>query len=227
MALFKTNKYTRFEDKIWLNKALKYKGISEEIKQVLNKFSLVLVVVHFKDTLHELQKAFNENRVYYRVLSNSWEIFAPIIQELSNENIRAVILMSQLLPDIKMSNDFKVVKPEKKKEYYFLITEHYPIDEKDNLTMSFVNELPFKSSLCFHVSLDEPLMKSYVNADFIKLMKNLGWDEDKNISHPMLTRSIEKIQKSVKGYATGDQKVNSMEDWFRYNCPGLIDKNYT
>jgi preprotein translocase subunit SecA len=45
----------------------------------------------------------------------------------------------------------------------------------------------------------------------------LGWDEREYISHPLISSAIEKAQKRIKDKATGNQRVDSMDEWFHYN----------
>ncbi len=53
----------------------------------------------------------------------------------------------------------------------------------------------------------------------LDVVKHLGLSEKQYISHPLIISAIEKAQKRIKDKATGNQRVDSMDEWFHYNLP--------
>jgi preprotein translocase subunit SecA len=105
----------------------------------------------------------------------------------------------------------------KDQELLFIVAEHHPLHESDEALLSFMSNLPCRSRIRFHSALDEPLLKMFGAERVLDFVKHLGLDERQSISHPLISSAIEKAQKRIKDKATGNQRVDSMEEWFHYN----------
>jgi hypothetical protein len=108
----------------------------------------------------------------------------------------------------------------KDKELLFIIAEHHPLYECDEALLSFMPNLPCRSRVRFHSALDELLWKIFGAERALGVLKRLGLDEKQYISHHLISSAIEQAQKKIKDKATGNQRVDSMEEWFYYNFPG-------
>ncbi len=54
----------------------------------------------------------------------------------------------------------------------------------------------------------------------IRMLQTLQPSENEYISHPLVTSAIRKAQKNIKKKAKGNNRVDSMEEWFQYNLNG-------
>jgi hypothetical protein len=110
-----------------------------------------------------------------------------------------------------------------RKRVLVLVAEHYPLPEGDEALFSFLSNLPCRSTVRFHSALDDPLFKIFGGdriGRVIKMIQTLQPSENEYISHHLVTSAVREAQKNIKKKAKGDNKVDSMEEWFQYNLSG-------
>ena len=215
MFFWRKKKAKREDDKIWATKELKLRGIGEEISRALAQNDPVLVVGHFEKTMEELKAVLDAKNLRYRVAQTDLDLShldqgETRLTLLSSENISGSTSADHPLPGRDDPQGKKID---------IVVVEHYPLPERDQAVLSFAQRLPLASTVCFHVSLDEPLLSLFGIESVVGLLKRLGWDETRSVSHPMITAAIASVQKRIKKSAFGDQRVQSMEEWFSYNYP--------
>ena len=105
----------------------------------------------------------------------------------------------------------------KDEELLFIVSEHHPLYECDEALLSLMSTLPCRSRIRFHSALDEPLLKMFGAEKVLDVLKRLGLDERQYISHSLISSAIEKAQKKIKDKTIGNQRVDSMDEWFHYN----------
>jgi hypothetical protein len=208
---------TRQDDVIWMTKELKYNGICNKVQKDIDAYFNIFVVAVFEKTLGELRQAFDENGLPYSLYKSSWDTVNFDVHA-SERGGKPIILLSDVVstlrePPTALSN------ASRKKRAHIIVSEHYPTPEKDRDILSFAAHLPYVTTICFYVSLDEPLMKIFCGKGFATTLKNFGLDDTKPVSGPMVTAAIHNAQKKVMHMAIADEKVSSMEEWFYYNCP--------
>lgn len=98
-----------------------------------------------------------------------------------------------------------------------IVAEHHPIGGKDRLLRESVGGLTCSASICFHISLDDPLMKHFGGDRLMTMMKRMGAVEDEPISHRFVTNAIQNAQENIEKKVPRDVATESMEDWFRFN----------
>ena len=104
------------------------------------------------------------------------------------------------------------------------MVEHHPTPEVDNEVLSFLEGLPRGSTIRFHSSLDEPLLKAFGADRTLGLLSKLGWEKTGYMESPTITRAIASGQTRIKKVAISNEKVNSQREWLYYNCPTLRDR---
>ena len=209
----KPHRTEREDDKIWAAKASRLKGIYEEIAQKLKEKCPVLVIAHFEKSMAELRLSLEEKNLKFKMARSDRDLF-PLEETklilLLSENISGPSGVSSSWPGNETLKDGKL---------HILVVEHHPLAERDQAVISFADHLPWASTVCFHASLDEPLLKMFGAESILGLLKTLGLDESQCMSHSLVTSAIAKAQKKIKKPALGDQRVASMEEWFSYNYP--------
>jgi len=216
MIFGKKKKMVREDDRVWATTALKLNGIGDEILKEMDSHSLVLLVAHFQKTLKELQESIRSRNLKGKLLEATSD-FDP--DKLGREGVKVAILDSEIIRDYKNLDFQSGAKGSPSKKIRVVVAEHYPIPERDADVIFYASSLPYSTILCFHIALDEPLMRLFGAERVVGLLKKLGWDEKESITHPMVTSAIGNAQKKVKKEASGDQRVGSMEEWFTYNLP--------
>jgi len=98
-----------------------------------------------------------------------------------------------------------------------LVVEHHPQASKDQALLDTAAKLSCQVELCFHFSLDDPMLRHF-NGDAIqKLFKTLGIAETESLSHPLITTAIRSAQEKIETLVRKDLQTESIEDWFKYN----------
>lgn len=217
--LFRKKKTRRQDDRIWAAKTLKLSGICDEILKATKRNHMVLAVAHFERTLEELREILDARGLKHKVFMESWDISGFDLDEIKQEGFQIVVLLSDVLSSLGQLDDrSRQVGPEKWR-IHIVIVEHHPLPERDERILSFAARLPYAATICFHASLDEPLMKVFGADRLASMLTRLGRSETSPVIHPMITSAIAAAQKKIKKEAIGDERVESAEDWFYYNFP--------
>jgi hypothetical protein len=207
----------RQDDVIWITKERKYHGICNKIQREIDTYSIIFVIANFEKTLDGLKRTFNGNGLPYTLYKTSWDTFNFDVSTREKGD-KIVIVLSDLVPALR-EPDTAVSHEAIEKRAYIIVAEHYPVPKKDRDILSFAEHLPYFTTVCFHSSLDEPLLKIFCVKGFATTLKNFGLDDTKPVSGPMVTSAINSAQKKIMHIAIADEKVSSMEEWFYYNCP--------
>jgi len=214
---WKKRRLTREEDKIWSTTPAKWKGIADEIFQEGEKSFLVLTVAHFENTLKELENYFREVNLKHRTLDDLFHLSPDRFQP---EGIRTILLPSERVGELRKFDFLFQEYRSSNKKLHMIVSELYPIPGRDEELSAFASGLPCRTTLCTHVSLDEPFMKRFGSGRTLEVFKKLGWNEKDCLRHTVISKAIRKGQKTIRRKARGDQRVGSAEEWFHYNYPG-------
>jgi hypothetical protein len=209
--LFFKKKVQRDDDRIWMTTDLKWNGIVNDVLTERSENVFILVVAHFKKTAAELKKQFQSRGLAFKDYENHSH-FGPWETETNQPLLVIAEKISELDETIRQFG--------KDKSVLVLVAEHYPLPEGDEALFSFLSNLPCQSTVRFHSALDDPLFKIFGGEGIgraIKIMQTLGQNEKEYISHHLVTAAIREAQKNIKKKARGDNKVDSMEEWFQYN----------
>ena len=217
--LFGRKKCRRLEDRVWLEKVDKYRGICEEIMREggSGKKEAVLIFAHFRQTVDELETSLGGQGIPHTTLSRAADLAGTLFASFSGEYGGNVILLSEALEGRYEFQALHDPGSWKGKRLHILVAEHYPIPDRDEDLLKFADSLPLKCALSFHVSFDEPLLKNFSGASLVVLLRKMGLVGGKALEHPAVTRAILGAQKRVKKGASGDCRAGSMEEWFFYN----------
>jgi hypothetical protein len=193
----------------------KWNGIVNETLKERSESVFILVVAHFKKTAAELKKQFQTRGIEFKYFEGH-SLFGMWEKEAANQ---AVLIMaeniSELGDPIRQFGEIKRV--------LVLVAEHYPLPEGDEALVAFLSNLPSQSTIRFHSALDEPLFKMFGGdriSNVMKMLETLGQGEKEYISHTSVTSAIRKAQENIKKNVRGNNRVDSMEEWFQYNLGG-------
>jgi preprotein translocase subunit SecA len=209
---FKKKTVQRDDDRIWMTADLKWNGIINDISTERSENVFILVVTHFKKTTAELKKQFQLRGLNFE----DYESHSHFGQWETETKNQPVLIMAENISELEGA----IRQVGESKRVLVLVAEHYPLPEGDEALFSFLSNLPCSSTIRFHSALDEPFFKMFGGdriSNVMKMLETLGQGEKEYISHPLVTSAIQKAQKDIKKKATGDNKVDSMEEWFQYN----------
>lgn len=214
--LFKKKSGQREEDRIWATTESKWNGMADEILSGSGRYLLILVVAHFKKTAADMRAPLQARDIQVKDFEETFDFPTGESQAPSNQ---ALIVMAERISELDGRVRQLRASETKDRELLLIVAEHHPLHECDEALVSFMSNLPCRSRICFHCALDEPLFKMFGGERILDVVKRLGLDERQSISHSMIRSAIERAQKKIKEKSTGNQRVDSMDEWFHYNLP--------
>ncbi len=211
---FKKKKYEREGDRVWATTELKWRGMVDEIIKESDQYILILATAHFKKTVHEMRKQFQTRGLKFKDYDAAFRFH---VEEWKEGRGPVLLVMAEKLSELDTLFQPLEEAEMKGREILISAAEHHPLKEGDEILFSFASRLPCRSRIRFHCAIDEPLFKMFGGDRLSSILKNMGWNENDSISHSMIISAIEKAQEKVKQKARGNERVDSVEDWFYYN----------
>ncbi len=195
----------QIDDKVWLNSSRKFHGICGEVttpKPIQN----TLLLAHFEATLAKLETYLISAGIKFRQYSSSDD------HSLCSIDGRVVVGLAKALQTDRpqLGNPFM-------RTLQVIVVEHHPLESRDNYVLEATGRLHCQPEVCFHIALDDPLVKHFGGDKIVALMKRLGTDESESISHPLVTSAIQNAQKKIEKKVPRDLPAESIEDWISYN----------
>jgi preprotein translocase subunit SecA len=194
------------EDKVWFDAGRKFQAIANELKTVGKSGCSVLVLAHFEATLAALTESLRANAVEYQRFS----LFD------------AALLCSTTVPVfwVGLAREFQAptnlpAQTPPSRGIQIIVAEHHPKQSRDQAVIDTAKSLPCPSGMCFHFSLDDPLLKHFNGDSMQRLFRTLGGDENECLSHHLITAALRSAQQKIE--AERDLDTQSVEDWFMYN----------
>lgn len=201
MFFKKKKKGIQAEDKVWISKVAKLKGLRKFINEKNQLGISVLIVHHFDNTQDEVQRLLEQLDVSHQTIGADSMIANPSNVFVINANH-----LSQLkaLPRyLAHGNQLQIV-----------ISEHYPAYERDQEVLQEINEYLPNVPICFFTSLDEPFMQIFGSERISGLMQSLGMNENESLAHSLITKSIMKAQQKVEKTVSLYNNTVSQKAWF-------------
>jgi len=214
MVLIK-KKYTE-KDKIFRTQSLKWEALCNDIIQYLNKKYIVLTITYFDQSFKTLTNHLNNHSMEYIQIEADWKTLHLNLKTIKASRTNHILLYNKSI-QLSVNPHADISKKEK---VCFLMAEHYPIYESDGCIYSFAQSLACTSEVIFYTALDELIIKASGGEKMMPFIEMFGF-KNGCIDHPLITQSIKQAQKKIKHESIGDQKVNSAQAWFYYNCPNL------
>jgi len=202
------------DDIIFKTKREKYNAIVDEVKELNAENLPVLIGTTTVDVSETLSRMLRRQNIKHNVLNakqNKSE--AEIIKYAGQPG--AVTIATNMAgrgTDIKLADSVVRWKGEKGNKskaeggLHVLGTERHESRRIDRQLRGRSGRQGDPGATIFYLSLDDNLMRLFGSERIAKIMDRLGVDEGDVITHPMITRSIEKAQKRVEGYNFGIRK---------------------
>lgn len=186
-------------DLIWLTKQAKFNAIAASVacsRAVPDASTALMLVAHFPDCLADLK--------------------TTTASGPDNE-----VLIVVLAEELKTTAAAATNALDASQTIQIIVGERHPLVSHDQVIVDFVKSLPCRSSLVFHVSLEDPLMKAFTGEWVQNILEQLGMQEHEAIESRMVTRRILKAQMLFQRDAVSDLPAASAEEWLHRNCPDL------
>jgi preprotein translocase subunit SecA len=75
-----------------------------------------------------------------------------------------------------------------------------------------------------HVSLEDPLLRTFAGEWVQGVLQRLGMKENEAIESRMVTRRLQVAAQKIESQAISDMAADSAEEWLQRNCPDLWRK---
>jgi preprotein translocase subunit SecA len=198
---------TRNEDRVWFNTHVRLQQIRSAVVSAQTVNSSVLVLSHFEQTVSQIATLLREAGISYERFTS---FHSAHLCHVTKPTIWLGLVRAFEPPSPLLS----VSIPGK---LDLVVTEHYPLQSKDQELIDAAGRLPCDGELTFHFSLDDPLLQHFGGESLQELMRRLGLSEWECISHHLVTTAIRGAQEKIEKTVSRDVPAHSVEDWFKYN----------
>jgi preprotein translocase subunit SecA len=198
------------DDKVWFDEKTKLQQVCNDVAAARLAGRSVLVLSYFEATLSRLSNQLREKGISH----DQFSAFNPA--ELCAATSGKVWLGSAMA--FQVANTTPATSTGR--NLAIIVAEHHPMQSRDQQVIDSAKRLACEGDLCFHFSLDDPVMRHF-GAETIKaLFERLGIPKDECISHHLVTNAIRTAQEKIESQVGRDVPTHSAEDWFKYNLTG-------
>jgi preprotein translocase subunit SecA len=198
---------SQIDDKVWFDEATKLAQICNEVSSAYSDGRSVLLLSHFDATLSRLSSMLRAKEIAHDRFStfNPSELCAGIQGKVWIGSARAFQVTTE------------ITSPAAGTPLNILVAEHHPLQSRDQALIDAAAKLACDGQLCFHFSIDDPVMKHFGSDTIKALYERLGIPKDECISHSLVTTAIRAAQEKIESRVGKDVTTTSAEDWFNYN----------
>jgi hypothetical protein len=215
--LFRRRNTEHLDDFVWATAKLKFDGICREVAEASGQFSMVITASQDEKTLETLKALFTGADIRFIF----WETL-PSVSDFDfahhvGGGTQAILVPSRLAsaarkitPLLSLGSLFTRAADDLR--FFFIVAEHAMLPARDRELTEFAESLPWRTTVRFHVSLEDPLLDAAVPDRLKALMKSLGWDGKSPFSHPSVTDLITVAQKYQKTQASAEKRSTALID---------------
>ena len=197
------------DDKVWFDSKRRFAGICADVASLKSQQQNILLLAHFPTTQSLVQQSLRAAAIEFETFSLA---DSSLLCSMGSRGRVLVGLVRALQPTTA-----QLGFTQQDTKLQIIVAEHHPINGKDRSLVTTAERLPCKPTVCFHASLDDPLMKHFGSDQLVTLFKSLGADEAEPISHPFVTSAIQNAQEKIESQVQRDVPCEAMDDWFKFN----------
>lgn len=208
----------RGDDVIWLSSAAKQRGMCRAIEGHLQKAPLVLVVVHFADTLDAVRAEFDARGLAYAELDDSHRAAAVVRQAAASSEAHLLLALAERLqPDTRAGGGMPVPALAAIQPVEIVVAERHFLRERDEALFAFSAGLGCPVRVTFHLSLRDPLLRPFAGEWLESVLGRLGAKEDEPIVSNLVSRRLRGAQDKYTQLAATERRASSAEEWLALN----------
>ena len=184
------------DDSIYLTEKVKFKAVVEEVRRLNGEGRPVLVGTVAVETSEHISRLLEKSRIPHSVLNAKFhEQEAEIVARAGQcGTVTIATNMAGRGTDIKLAKGVPDLGG-----LHVLGTERHESRRIDRQLRGRCARQGDPGSSHFFLSLEDDLMRRYGNSEKMTgMLQKVGMEEDEEISHPLLNRSIESAQKRVE-----------------------------
>lgn len=209
-------------DALWMANEGKLHGIARLVSEALEAREDVLLVGHFQVTLAKVSKFLNDNGIQCEPRVGRVQT-RDLASLFGKDGTPVPAVLSRNLP--RPSSGMQVDNADSEgRRIRIIVVERHGLREHDDLIAEFGKHFDGRSSVQFCLSLEDPLLKTFVNNWMRSMMEKMGMeDPNERIQSEMVSRRVEetqnKINKVLRNKDTRHVRANSAEEWFTEFVP--------
>jgi preprotein translocase subunit SecA len=184
-------------DSVYKTRREKFNAVAAEIKTLHAQGRPILVGTVSVETSEMLSRALKKEGLIHSVLNAKYhQQEAEIVSRAGQRgSITIATNMAGRGTDIKLSQGVPEVGG-----LHVLGTERHESRRIDRQLRGRCSRQGDPGSSHFFISLEDDLMRLFGSDRIVKLMERMGLEEDQELTHPLLNRSIQQAQKRVEGH---------------------------
>ncbi|HET6491168.1 MAG TPA: hypothetical protein VFG28_15535 [Syntrophales bacterium] len=214
--LFRRTKTEHLDDCVWATAKLKLDGICREIAEASGRYSMIITAAHDEKTLEKLKARFAGAGIRFLFWDTLPSVSDFDFARLAGGGTQTILVPSRLAsearkiaPLLRLGNLFG--RADDDLRLFFIVAERAMLHAQDRELSTFAESLPWRATVRFHVSMEDPLLHDATVPDrIVALMKSLGWDEKGSFSHPSVTDLITVAQKYQKTGASAEKRSTAL-----------------
>jgi len=189
----KAERAARHEDHVWANDAARTSGFVRDALRLAEEGRSVLAATRSTQVFHELATLMEAQRP-----AQCKDLFGQ--NELSTRLDQAnaiTIALTSALPHPAPAAPHPSRGSQPSPHVEILVFGRHERRTEDDAVLAFADSLGARARVTFHLSFEDPLLRRHAGAQIQELLGKLGMSNDEAIAHSMVTRAIEKAQRSL------------------------------
>ena len=203
---------------VWLTEKAKFNGIEASLRTSFERDEAVILVVHFDETASVLGAALEGMEVKWAAVKGG-HVTREIVSA-SRKGRRVVIVRGSALDE----RNIEPVTADSNSRVRIAVVELHPTDEDANRCAALADALPWEATVEQHTSLEDPVLRLFVNDQTKKMLRTLGLNEQTPIEHSLVDKSVSRVQAKVRAKAKRIDPRPTAAQWLEHNCPELAEK---
>jgi hypothetical protein len=203
---------------VWLSESAKFNGIERSLRASADAGAAVVLVVHFDETASVLGAVMDEMGVPWSAVSG---------RDVPGEVISAVRACKQVvMVRGHMLDATRMVAAAAKGSgrARVVVVELHPMDDDAGRCTALAGTLPWETTVEYHTSLEDPVLRLFLNDATTKMLRTLGMDESTPIEHSMVDKAVARVQARVRSQVKRFDARPTAAQWLEHNCPRLAEK---
>lgn len=207
--LKKQKSVQRKPDAVWRDEASKLAGLVQAARTHASQGEAVLLIAHFAESAERVAQFFAERGLPCQRIS-----IAEVLRPQSAAS--PALLLSDNLPSESQLR--ALTQPPAPR--YALAVERYPTPTREEEVVRVLSAFAPPTHLTFHASLDEELLRRFIDAGTMALLDKLGWPPESPVTSGTLVAAIRNTQQRIQKGAKGDAPAASAAQWFQHHYRG-------
>ncbi len=179
---------------VFTTKKAKYQGLLEDIRQAREQAAVIMAAAHDRNALDTCEQMLDLAGIETRRIKLRTELRTILASLRSGSEKGVLITCSDVFTDMEPTREDAAALH----DIRFFVSEHGMLRDRDEVVVKAATAMGSRYEVSFYCSLEDELMKSFVNESVKKQLIVLGLDENERIEHAWMHQSIINAQKQVK-----------------------------